>query len=195
MIAFDSFVEGNWQTFVVNADGGQARQLTSGNYSNSRPAWSRDGKSLYFYSPREGSLAIWKVPVEGGEAVRLTDAPANDPFESHDGQWIYFARKNRLWKVPTGGGTEEIVSEEVDLSEFAWSFDQRGNIYWVERDEESGQWAVRKLDVKGEISDVAFMDRPPEDRAGLAVAPDGTWFVYAQDDQSQSDLMLIEGFR
>ena len=195
MIAFDSNVEGNWQTFVVNADGGQARQLTSGNYFNSRPAWSRDGKSLYFYSTRDGGLAIWKMPLAGGEAVRLADAPANDPFESSDGQWIYFERKNRLWKVPAGGGTEEIASEEIDLSEQAWSFDERGNIYWVERDEESGQWAVRKLNPRGEISDVAFMDRPPQSRAGLDVAPEGTWFVYAQDDQSQSDLMLIENFR
>ena len=196
MIAFDSFVEANWQTFVVNADGGQARQLTSGNYPNSRPAWSRDGKSLYFYSPREGGLAIWKIPLEGGQAVRLTDAPANDPFESHDGQLLYFARENRLWKVPSGGGTEEIVSDEIDLAAGeAWSLDQQGNIYWVERDEESGQWAVRKLNPRGEISDVAFMDRPPQGRAGLDVAPDGTWFVYAQDDQSQSDLMLIENFR
>ena len=104
MIAFDSLVEGNWQTFVVNADGGQARQITSGNYSNSRPAWSSDSQSLYFYSPRDGRLAIWKVPVEGGEAVRLTDAPANDPFESRDGRWLYFERENRLWKAPAGGG-------------------------------------------------------------------------------------------
>ena len=97
--------------------------------------------------------------------------------------------------MPATGGPEEIVSEEIDLSEFAWSFDQQGNIYWVERAEESGQWAVRKLDPQGEISDVAFMDRPPQGRAGLDVAPDGTWFVYAQDDQSQSDLMLIENFQ
>ena len=195
MIAFDSFVESNWQIFVVNADGGQARQLTSGNYLNSRPAWSGDGKSLYFYSIRDGGVAVFKIPLEGGEAVRLTDAGAIDPFESHDGQWLYFRRENRLWRAPVGGGTEEIVSEEVDLVEQAWSFDQQGNIYWVEQAEKAGQWSVRKLNPKGEISDVAFMDRPPLGRAGLDVAPDGTWFVYAQDDQSQSDLMLIENFR
>jgi len=195
IIAFDSYVEGNWQTFVVNADGGQARQITSGNYWNSRPAWSRDGKSLYFCSTRDG-MAIFKIPLEGGEAVRLTNTSAIDPFESHDGRWLYFTRENRIWKVRAAGGTEEIVSEEIDLfAGQAWSLDQQDNIYWFERDEEAGQWVVRKLAPQGEISNVAFMDRPPLGRAGLNVAPDGTWFVYAQDDQTQSDLMLIENFQ
>ena len=135
------------------------------------------------------------MSLEGGQTVRMTEAPASDPFESHDGRWLYFERHRQLWKVPVTGGKEEIVSEEVNLSVFSWSFDQQGNIYWVEQAEEPGQWAVRKLDPLGEISDVAFMDRPPLGRAALDVAPDGTWFVYAQDDQSQSDLMLIENFR
>ena len=46
-----------------------------------------------------------------------------------------------------------------------------------------------------ESANVVLMDRPPQGRAGLDVAPDGTWLLYVQDDQSQSDLMLVENFR
>jgi len=58
--------------WTISADGGIARRLTSGLGSVSHPALSRDGKWLAFSGRDEGSLEVYVMPAEGGEAQRLT---------------------------------------------------------------------------------------------------------------------------
>jgi dipeptidyl aminopeptidase/acylaminoacyl peptidase len=58
--------------WLVPAEGGEPRQLTRGEGSDTRPRWSPDGNSLAFISTRGGSSQIWIIPVHGGEARPLT---------------------------------------------------------------------------------------------------------------------------
>ena len=39
-------------------------QLTDGKFADDKPRWSTDGKSLYFYSNRDGFYCLWKVAVD-----------------------------------------------------------------------------------------------------------------------------------
>ncbi len=39
------------------------------------PVWSAKGDAIYFLSARSGSSQIWKLPLQGGEAQRVTDLP------------------------------------------------------------------------------------------------------------------------
>lgn len=79
-----------------------ARQLTSGESNDSSPRWSPDGKSLYFLSARSGSQQIWKLPLEGGEAVRVTSQPLDvDAFEPfRDGRSLLVAMAVIPGKTP-----------------------------------------------------------------------------------------------
>src|SRR5574337_1121554 len=52
--------------------GGEPRQLTRGEASDSRPRWSPDSKSIAFISSRGGASQIWIIPADGGEARQLT---------------------------------------------------------------------------------------------------------------------------
>jgi dipeptidyl aminopeptidase/acylaminoacyl peptidase len=58
--------------WLMPAEGGEARQLTRGEGSDSRPRWSPDGKSLAFISTRSGKSQVWILPLDGGEARQLT---------------------------------------------------------------------------------------------------------------------------
>jgi dipeptidyl aminopeptidase/acylaminoacyl peptidase len=62
----------NRHIWVVAAEGGEPRQLTRGEGSDSRPRWSPDGKSLAFVSTRGGKSQIWILPLDGGEAWPVT---------------------------------------------------------------------------------------------------------------------------
>ncbi len=68
-------VEANKKTghiWLVSFKGGESRQLTRGEGSDSRPRWSPDGQSIAFVSSRGGKSQIWVIPVGGGEARQLT---------------------------------------------------------------------------------------------------------------------------
>ena len=68
--------------YVVNSDGGRARQLTSNPAYESDPIWTPDGKNIVFSSYRERSKDIFTIPYEGGTPKRLTSHPGNEtPLE------------------------------------------------------------------------------------------------------------------
>jgi len=58
--------------WLIRAEGGEPKQLTTGNGFDSRPRWSPDGESIAFMSARGGKAQVWIIPVHGGEARQLT---------------------------------------------------------------------------------------------------------------------------
>lgn len=58
--------------WLAPVEGGEPKQLTRGEGSDTRPRWSPDGKSIAFISTRAGKSQIWLVPVYGGEARQIT---------------------------------------------------------------------------------------------------------------------------
>jgi dipeptidyl aminopeptidase/acylaminoacyl peptidase len=51
------------------------QRLTNSSASNSDPEWSPSGDAVYFLSSRSGSSQVWRLPVNGGEATKVTDLP------------------------------------------------------------------------------------------------------------------------
>jgi len=58
--------------WLIRAEGGEPKQLTTGDGSDSRPRWSPEGESIAFISARGGKSQVWIIPVHGGEARQLT---------------------------------------------------------------------------------------------------------------------------
>ena len=58
--------------WMVSAEGGEPRQLTRGDGSDTRPRWSPDVKSLAFISTRGGNSQVWILPLDGGDPRPLT---------------------------------------------------------------------------------------------------------------------------
>ncbi|MBR5034230.1 MAG: PD40 domain-containing protein [Bacteroidales bacterium] len=122
--------------FTVNADGGQARQITSSPYYESDPLWSADGKQLIFSSLRDNSKDIWVVPATGGTPRQLTTFTGEEtPLAVlPDGTVIYSANilpdtqaavypnTAQLYKVPLAGGKSELVAS-INIPNMAVSAD------------------------------------------------------------------------
>lgn len=63
-----------WSLDIVTK-GAQPRRLTSNPENDNSPAWSRDGRYVYFISSRGGSAQVWRLPAAGGEAEQVTSLP------------------------------------------------------------------------------------------------------------------------
>ncbi len=67
--------KGRLDIWMVNSDGSGLRQMTTSPASDQSPRWDPDGRHLWFLSSRSGSSQVWKLPLDGGEAVQATDLP------------------------------------------------------------------------------------------------------------------------
>ena len=125
--------DGATVVFVHNGDlysaptaGGRATPLTLHEAYDTRPVWSRDGKTIAFASDRFGNFDVFVMPATGGEASRLTFHSADDmPSDfTPDGSAVLFesARVDdvrsalfpsgvlaELYTVPTSGGTPTML--------------------------------------------------------------------------------------
>jgi dipeptidyl aminopeptidase/acylaminoacyl peptidase len=79
--------------FSVPLAGGEPRQITVSDKSESSPRFSPDGRTIAFVSTRSGSENLYLMPTDGGEAQPLTKVSTgvSGPVWSPDGRWIAFA--------------------------------------------------------------------------------------------------------
>ena len=59
---------------VIDLQSGDVRQV--GGFDGAKnigPQWTRDGRGLYFLADREGITNVYRLPIEGGQPVQLTN--------------------------------------------------------------------------------------------------------------------------
>ncbi len=64
-IAFMSRRDGNWEIYIMNADGSGMTRLTENGANDGLPAWSPDGAYLAFVSDRGKEWAVWIMRPDG----------------------------------------------------------------------------------------------------------------------------------
>ncbi len=84
---------GNSDIWLIPAQGGEPRQLTSSPQADMNPRWSPDGKTIAFVSMRSGSPQVWIINPSGGEPSQLTNlsSGASGVVWSPDGKYLAFA--------------------------------------------------------------------------------------------------------
>jgi dipeptidyl aminopeptidase/acylaminoacyl peptidase len=133
--------------FVVPADGGTARQITTGDWNYSAPAFSGDGKWIAYSSLREQGAEnafrksqIYAQNVATGEVRQLTHRNGTNGGAQYspDGKLIAFMSadsvehsawaETKLWMMNADGSNAHVVSGNLDrpISGVTWADDNTG---------------------------------------------------------------------
>jgi TolB protein len=84
-IAFMSQQEGNWDIYLVGANGSNLQRLTDDPAEDGLPTWSPDGKALAFVSRRGGEWSIWVMSPTGSNQRLLFEMEGSpDGFVGRD---------------------------------------------------------------------------------------------------------------
>lgn len=169
-IAFTSDEDGGDNLWIMNADGSNAKEVSSESFRllNS-PAWSPDGNYIvgrkHFTSARSlGAGEVWMYHKTGGKGVKLTKRPNDqkdlgEPAYSTDGKNVYFSQDT----TP-------------------------GKTFHYNKDSVKGIYTIKRLELAtGEITTII-------EGEGGAVRPtpshDGKYLAYVARDDFQTSLYI-----
>jgi Tol biopolymer transport system component len=136
-IVFDSDRAGSLQIWRIDSDGNNPKQLTDSPFQDWSLDCSPDGKWVVYskWGPEKG---IWKVPMEGGNPVRLTGTEEHFPTISPDGRMIAYSYEDPSANPPHGvaimafeGGppTKRFDILSPTYTWFRWATDSRSLLY------------------------------------------------------------------
>ena len=193
--------KGNNSIWLVAADGASApRRLTAKAQNSVGARWSRDGGALYFLSPRSGSMQVWKLALDGGEAVQVTDYPLPvttfllspnatqialtfDVFIDCD---TLACSGKRVTEVATQKTSGKVFDKLPARFWDTWSDGRRSQLYVADlradgAAEESPQWVSKGIDA-------SVLSKPSPDATEYAFSPDGRTIVFAVNVQGRSEI-------
>ncbi len=193
VIVFAAHHPGNSQIHAVPADGGPMRTVIDHPSQDRRPSVSRDGKWLHYTSNRSGRFEMWRSPMSGSDATQVTRNGGVDGFESPDGKLLFFSKGARgIWSVPVTGGEETLVTPQG--RDGCWAVAPSG-LYFIDWESSPGgkatvahySFATKQTRVIGTLPS------RPEGGPRFSIAPDERSFLVALSEESEADLILVEG--
>ncbi len=197
-IVFDSRQSTGLQVWVIDADGGVPRQLTTESGTQSAPTWSQDGQWIYYVWFDGKTQDIWRRRLSGGPPERITRGGADFGMESADGQSLVYVpsgeQRPLLTVLLTGGSPRQLARCVRHGGAFLPT--ARG-VYYVPCSDD-GESVVHLADAAGRDEVVGSLGRPNSSSPyfGLAVSPDGARILFTRKTSGDGDeLMLIENFR
>ena len=214
-IAFVSKRDGNFEIYVMDADGVNPRRLTNNPAKDLAPSWSPDGKRIAFISERDGhpdrnpgwfTSEIYVMDADGSNQINLTNHPSDDGFLSWspDGKRIAFESDRDAEGNPHGidiyvmdadGGNQQRLTTNLTSDQYpSWSPDGQRIVFSAQREGH----VENKFGITDEIyvmdADGGNQQRLTDNRNNdwdPAWSPDGKRIAFAADRKGDAEKLDI----
>jgi Tol biopolymer transport system component/tRNA A-37 threonylcarbamoyl transferase component Bud32 len=135
---------GNWDIYLLPAEGGDLQPLTTDPALDAGPRWKPDGSEVAFYSTRSGHRQLWIMPVGGGPPRQLTHGEAENwfPAWSPAGLEVVIEAGIGLSIVTVGDGAHRRLTDYGGDIFPDWSPDGRWVAFASTRDRGWGLWLI-----------------------------------------------------
>jgi Tol biopolymer transport system component/DNA-binding winged helix-turn-helix (wHTH) protein len=183
-IAFERYVTGQASdVWLVDADGGTERRLTTHPMPDSAPRWSADGRRVIFLSSHEGRFGFWSIDLVSREVEFLHPVsphwgfPALSPGTT---RVAFNSAKNggvvNLWVASLSDDEERQLTFDDEMMGFAsWSPDGELLTFQMTRGNDTH---VGVIPVDGGAP-VQLTHEPGHDQGAGAWSPDGDKIAFA----------------
>jgi TolB protein len=188
-VVFSSRRDGNWEIYVVNANGSGQQNLTRNPARDGLPAWSPDARKIAFVRHHERGDSVWVMNADGS-GQRMCARRGNSPAWSPDGRKIAFTNAAGIFAMNPDGSEHRRLARGVGgrTASLVWSPDGRRlalladgengdfnfNLYVVNTDG-SGP---RNVTHGGGVSDPAW-------------SPDGRKIAFVRDRNDNADVFVV----
>lgn len=189
---------GRLELWRMGPDGSDPVQLTNDEISNRDPSVTPDSRTVIYEGvDAAGVPTIWKVPIDGGPSVQLTQFSSSRPTVSPDGKRIACimtepGKSEKIALLSADGGqalrTMELPSM-IKSRTIRWSPDGKSLVYIQTENKVSNLWA-QPIDggsptrlTNFESDEIRWFDISPEGR-----------FIISRG-MERSDVVLVRSFR
>jgi len=133
-IAFSSDRNGNFDIFLISADGGNAKRLTYNSARDIPSDFSRDDQNVIFGTARKDIytsvrfpirslfMKLYKVPVNGGRSIMINSAGTQYAHYNKDGSEIIFQDRK-------GYESEQRKHERASVTRDIWTYNFKTDQY------------------------------------------------------------------
>ena len=198
----------NTHLYMLDIASEKVEQLTTGNFNETSPSWSPDGKTIVFVSnrtedpDRNHDDAIYSIAAKkGSEMTQLTTWKGREgsPQYSKDGKYIAYLRSTGndtfinydnsiLTIMNADGSNEKLLTGKLDrpVSNFRWTSDSKKIAFLVQDDR---QRYVSEVDISsGKISQVIGGDRS---FSKLESRQAGGWLTMMSNPQQPENIYTL----
>jgi Tol biopolymer transport system component len=107
-------VKNSGEIFIMDKDGSNVIDLTNNSAPDSGAYWSRDGRTIYFMSEREGTRNVYAMNVDGSNVRKVADGTVvREANVSRDGKHFVYTKevngRQGLYVYDVRNGTERLL--------------------------------------------------------------------------------------
>jgi TolB protein len=181
------------EVYVMSLDGANVRRLTTSRAMSGSPAWSRDGRTIYFYSDRDGgSFRIWAMNADGAHQRALTPnkLSAFSPAVMPDGRIAFAVKRLDGFQImslsPDGSDVREESRDHADYRGPAFDYRTHRMICTGTGSRATGE---RSFIAPGAHDEVQLADRILDTQGVYpefcSISPDGLEAISGQSDGTE----------